>query len=49
MIPSKHELCIPRTLSLRVFEFPRRTLLETVWKITGGLVERGFWLYKRAK
>src|SRR5215204_5627081 len=29
--------------------FPRRPLLETVWKITGGLVERGFWLYKTAK
>jgi hypothetical protein len=23
--------------------------LETVWKIAGGLVERGFWQYKRAK
>jgi hypothetical protein len=30
-------------------EFPRRTLRETVWKIAGGLVERGFWQYKTAK
>ena len=26
-------------------ELPR----ETVWKIAGGLIERGFWQYKRAK
>src|SRR5215218_5503965 len=27
--------------------FPGMNLLETVWKIAGGLIERGFWQYKR--
>ena len=30
-------------------QFPRNALLETVWKIARGLVERGLWQHKMTK
>ena len=36
---------IHRRIKIRSL-FPRTLLLETVWKIGGGFVERGFWQHK---